>query len=124
MVLMNGSKRARNAPSIANLSNTCGGAGKSGLPPSVGRRGREGGIAARAIPRPVAFACPATPGVYNKSLNAVNGQRVSNRNSKHLYTKHIAPTVKNVFYWPVQENHLAGGVGKSNHVLGRARSTV
>lgn len=126
MVLMNGSKRARNASSIVNSSNTCGGAGKSGLPPSVGRRGgREGGRAARAIPKPVAYACPINPGNYNASLNAINDTVVANRNSNLLYTKHIPPTVPDnkVYYWPVQENHLAGGVGKHTRAFGRFRAT-
>lgn len=128
MVLMNGSKRARNSASIVNQTNTCGGVGKSGLPPSVGRRGgREGGIAARAIPKPLSFACPAYPGTYNPSLNAVNNGPVgANRNSRFLYTKHISPNVPNnkVFYIAVQENALAGGVGKSRNYLGRFRPTV
>jgi hypothetical protein len=124
MVLMNGSKRARNASSISNQTNTCGGAGKSGLPPSVGRRGREGGRAARALPRPVAFACPAYPGVYRSALGAVNNGPVgANRNSPDLYTRHISPNIPDnrVFYLPVQSNHLSGGVGKSRHAIGRFR---
>jgi hypothetical protein len=127
MVLMNGSKRARNASSISNQTNTCGGVGKSGLPPSVGRRGREGGRAARALPRPVAYACPASPGLYDKSLNAVNDGPVgNNRNSKFLYTKHIPNTVPDdkIFYLPVQANHLSGGVGKSGRVFGNTRLTT
>lgn len=126
MVLMNGSKRARNASSISNQTNTCGGAGKAGLPPSIGRRGREGGRAARALPPPFSFACPAYPGLYDRSLNAVNNGPVgANRNSRFLNTSHIPSTVPDnkVRYLAVQANHLAGGVGKSNHVFGRARST-
>jgi hypothetical protein len=127
MVLMNGSKRARNASSISNQTNNCGGAGKSGLPPSVGRRGREGGRAARALPRPVSYACPANTGVYDRSLNAVNDGPVgNNRNSPLLYTRHIPITVPDnkIFYWPVQANHLSGGVGKSGRVFGNTRLTT
>lgn len=119
MVLMNGSKRARNASSISNRTNNCGGAGKDGLPPSVGRRGREGGRAARAIPRPVAYACPADPGVYAPSLRAVNNGPVgANRGSRLLFTQHIPPTVPDnkVFYYPVQANHVTGGVGRMNRL--------
>ncbi len=36
MVLMNGSKSARNVASIVNRTNTCGGSKKAGLAPTVG----------------------------------------------------------------------------------------
>ena len=36
MVLMNASRQARNAASICNRTNTCGGQKKGGLSPSVG----------------------------------------------------------------------------------------
>jgi hypothetical protein len=36
MVLMNGSKNARNANSIINRTNTCGGPSKAGIAPRVG----------------------------------------------------------------------------------------
>ena len=37
MVLMNGSKAARNQASIVNRTNVCGGPKKGGLAPSIGR---------------------------------------------------------------------------------------
>ena len=122
---MNGSKRARNASSIVNQTNTCGGVGKSGLPPSIGRRGREGAVHARAIPRAVQYACPASPGLYAPSLNAVNDGLVPGglRNSNLLFTSHIPPSVQNIFFMPVNSNHLSGGVGRSRHAVGRFRLT-
>jgi len=108
---MNASKRARNATSISNKTNTCGGQGKAGTPTTIGRRARTGG---RAAPPPVYYACPANPGLFDKSLNAVNGAVVADRNSRFLYTKHIPSWVHSneVFYLPITKNPLAGGVRK------------
>ena len=74
---MQGSKRARNASSLVNRTNTCGGVKKGGLSPTVGVDATVGSTVRRRgiSQQQYVFTCPASYANYRPVASGV-GMRV------------------------------------------------